>query len=497
MRPLWKSYFYNDEALISFHYNDYKNASNLAANYTAQVAKDAYASGTDNYKDIIELSARQVIGATSFSGTPENPILFLKEISSNGNCQTIDVIFPSFPFFLYTNPRWLAYLLEPLIEHMLSGQYPNQYAMHDLGAHFPNMTGHPKGRDEYMPVEECGNILIMGLALVNSLSHGDGYSANSIWSTLGEAKDSTVLETLSEDTSPFALGKKLETRDSIFGLEDQWGGVASKHQARKWLSRSYNLWKQWTGYLEEYSLLPENQLCTDDFAGWLKLQTNLALKGIIGIKAMSELSELVGESEDAKYYRNISDVYIQKWEEYGMSRDGGRAKLAYHWYGSWTTLYSLYADALLCFHPNTNASEVPAPAMGDQEPLLHDSSSTSGKNFIPDHIYTTQSRWYSTVMQKYGLPLDSRHLYTKSDWEFQAAAVASRHTRKQILERVAKWLNETATDRPFADLYKTEGDGGFPGPNFFARPVVGSHFAFLTLERACGGSAAEAFDYDE
>ena len=65
--------------------------------------------------------------------------------------------------------------------------------------------------------------------------------------------------------------------------------------------------------------------------------TNLALKGIIGIKAMTELAEVAGESKDAKYYRNISETYIKKWEEYGMSRDGGRAKLAYDWYGSWVT----------------------------------------------------------------------------------------------------------------------------------------------------------------
>ncbi|KAK1093885.1 hypothetical protein LTR48_001443 [Friedmanniomyces endolithicus] len=105
-----------------------------------------------NYLDIAALSARQVLGATSFSDTPQNPILFLKEISSNGNSQTVDVIFPAFPFFPYTNPRWLAYLLEPLLEHMLSGQYPNLYTMHDLGTHFPKMTDHVDGNDEYMPV---------------------------------------------------------------------------------------------------------------------------------------------------------------------------------------------------------------------------------------------------------------------------------------------------------------------------------------------------------
>lgn len=497
MRPLWMSYFFSDEALISFHYHDFKHANALAADYSAQVARDAYQSGSDNYKDIVELSARQVMGATSFSGTPENPILFLKEISSNGNCQTIDVIFPAFPFFLYTNPKWLAYLLEPLIEHMLSGQYPNDYAMHDLGTHFPNMTGHPDGRDEYMPVEECGDILIMGLALVNSLQYDGKSEAGSPWSALGQSKDVSSLEA-PDSVSPFSLPPTLETREGIYGLDGQWGGITAQRQAEKWLSRSYRLWKQWTGYLVEFSLHPENQLCTDDFAGWLPLMTNLALKGIIGIKAMSELADVMGEKEDAKYYRNISESYIKVWEQEGMARDGGRAKLAYNWQGSWTTLYSLYADALLCFHPTMNSSSnaLDHHRSKPQEPLVPGASGKQDGNFIPDHVYTTQSSWYSVAMQKYGLPLDSRHFYTKSDWEFQAASVAGKGTRAQILDRVALWLNETVSDRPFTDLYKTEGDGGFPGPNFFARPVVGSHFAFLTLERACGGKASAAFNYD-
>jgi hypothetical protein len=213
----------------------------------------------------------------------------------------------------------------------------------------------------------------------------------------------------------------------------------------------------------------------------------------------------MGRSGDAKHYRNISDTYIKKWEEFGISRDGSHAKLAYDWYGSWTTLYSLYADAVLCFHPSlTNSSFTTfAPGLAAnngnaQKPLAARSSSGRtpiAEDFIPSHIYKIQSEWYSEVMQKYGLPLDSRHLYTKSDWEFEAAAVASKKVRSEILDRVATWLNETVTDRPFTDLYVTEGDGGFPGPWFFARPVVGGHFAFLTLERACGanGHAATSF----
>ncbi|QDS74035.1 hypothetical protein FKW77_009079 [Venturia effusa] len=505
MRPLWKSWFLTDDALIKYHYLDFLNADAFASNYSAQLALDAYKSGSDSYVDIVAISARQVLGATSFSGTPENPLIFLKEISSNGNCQTVDVIFPAFPFFMYTNPRWLAYLLEPLIEHQMSGQYPNKYSMHDLGYHFPNQTGHADGRDEYMPVEECGDMLIMGLALVNSLKYDTQYSSQSLWATLGNADYDA--DEIDSSHSAFPL-TSLGTFGSALHVDDTWGGGAKGvKQAEKWLKKSYRLWKQWTSYLVEFSLEPQNQLSTDDFAGWLPLQTNLALKGIIGIKAMSELAELVGQAEDAENFRNISSVYIEKWEDFGMSRDKTHAKLAYNWWGSWTTLYSLFADAILCFHPTiTGNTSVPAVEMEmdsktsfenqgprKQAPLKTETGKQqerrkdTNSDFIPHSVYEAQSSWYGIVMQKYGLPLDSRHLYTKSDWEFEAAAVAGPEVRKEILDRVSKWVNETSTDRPLTDLYETEGDGGFPGPNFMARPVVGAHFSFLALERACGG----------
>ncbi|KAI9751330.1 MAG: hypothetical protein M4579_006113 [Chaenotheca gracillima] len=498
MRPYWASYFDLDE-LLMFHYLDYNTANELASNYSNQLAVDAAKSGAQDYVDIVALSARQVMGATVFSGTPENPILFLKEISSNGNFQTIDVIYPAFPFFLYTNPRWLAYLLEPLIEHMLSGQYPNDYAMHDLGYHFPNATGHGDGNDEYMPVEECGNILIMGLALVNSLIYEDPGLGGSLWSSLGSsAFDPDPAH------SPFAL-LNLETRDGVWGLDDKWGGAESdkgRRQAKKYIEKSYTLWKQWTGYLVKYTLTPENQLSTDDFAGWLANQTNLALKGIIGIKAMAGIAEVVDDHKSAKYYNDIASDYVTKWEEYGISRDQTHAKLAYTWYGSWTTLYNLFADALLCFHiQDSSIASSPTSfrdmSSGGQRPLKpgvpHANKSKTG--FVSDRVYKMQSDWYHAVLQRYGLPLDNRHLYSKSDWEFFAAAVSSKSTREEILQSVALWVNETSTDRPFTDLYETEGTGGFPGIAFKARPVVGGHFSFLALERACGGKAAAALDF--
>jgi hypothetical protein len=442
MKPLWKSYIGTADELIAYHYADFKTAAALARNYSDTLADDAYDSGSRDYQDIAALSARQVLGATQFSGTPDSPILFLKEISSNGNFQTVDVIFPAFPFFLYTNPKWLAYLLEPLLEHQLSGQYPNDYSMHDLGAHFPNATGHSDGQDEYMPVEECGNMLIMGLALANALR----YDTEPAFVTAAADSNAEALATFSAwNTCVDEYGVDLR------GGEKPSSRTTGSKAAEKWLSRGYKLWKQWTGYLVRESLIPHNQLCTDDFAGWLANQTNLALKGIIGIRAMSEIADVVGEEDDAKHYRDIAEEYIDKWQEYGISRDKTHAKLAYTWYGSWTTLYNLYADSLLCFHVKKDQDDDKSVSRslpkGGQKPI--GGAGAGRETFVPDRVYQMQSDWYHAVLQKYGLPLDSRHLYTKSDWEFFAAAVTGRQTRTEILAAVARWVNETVVGRSF------------------------------------------------
>lgn len=42
---------------------------------------------------------------------------------------------------------------------------------------------------------------------------------------------------------------------------------------------------------------------TDDFAGPLQLQTNLALKGILGIKAMSGIAKVIDQAEDTKHFK--------------------------------------------------------------------------------------------------------------------------------------------------------------------------------------------------
>lgn len=119
------------------------------------------------------------------------------------------MIFPAHPVFLYTNPTLLKLVLDPLYENQESGQYPNTYSMHDLGSHYPNATGHPDGDDEAMPLEECGNMLIMTLAYA------------------------------------------LQSKDTNY------------------LKQHYAKLEQWTSYLIDDSLYPSNQISTDDFAGSL------------------------------------------------------------------------------------------------------------------------------------------------------------------------------------------------------------------------------------
>jgi hypothetical protein len=85
-----------------------------------------------------------------------------------------------------------------------------------------------------------------------------------------------------------------------------------------YLSEHYDILKQWTGYLIEGALIPAHQLSTDDFQGPLANQTNLALKGIIAIEAMSVISQLTGNLDDGTNFSTIAHKYLDKWEQYAI-----------------------------------------------------------------------------------------------------------------------------------------------------------------------------------
>lgn len=321
--------------------------------------------------------------------------MFQREISSGANVNTVDVLYPAMPFFLYANPDMIKYQLDPLFQNQENNFYPNMYSMHDLGTHYPNATGHVEGNDEYMPVEESGNMILLSQAY--TLFKGDS----------------------------------------------------------SYISMHYAKLKQFSEYLINFSLLPGVQLSTDDFAGSLANQTNLAIKGIVGLAAMSKIASATGHNSDAQNFTEIANSYFTRWEGFAIDPSGKHSILGYEWRSSWSLLYNIMPAKLL------------------------------GLSIIPQRIYDMQSERYPQVAQLFGVPLDNRHDYTKSDWEMWCASIASPSTRMMFVNALGYWLNNTNTNTPFSDLYQTTEMGGYPEDplvKFIARPVVGGHYALLAMD---------------
>jgi hypothetical protein len=388
---LWSSFFSSGlESMVAFH-TGFGAALTAADAIDAKVQQDSLAAHSQDYATITTLTVRQTFGALQFAGTSEKPYIFLKEISSNSDIQTVDVIFPAQPILLYLNPNLMKYLLDPLFENQeTSGRYPNKWAEHDLGT-FPVARGYPKGDDEPMPLEECGNMIIMTLAYAN-----------------------------------------------------RTGDV-------QYLVDHYPKLSQWAEFLVDEALIPAEQLSTDDFAGTLVNQTNLALKGIIGLKAMAEIALLSGNVD---IFSATAEDYLTKWQGFAINRaaDPPHTTLSYGDADSHGLLYNLYADKLL------------------------------GLNFVPQSIYDMQSAFYPTVALEYGVPLDTRHTWTKSDWEMFVAAISSPETQTMFIQKLANWIGTTTTHLAMTDLFDA-GTSGWPdnGPQFKARPVMGGSFSLLAL----------------
>lgn len=208
MPSLWKDYFADEIDLLTFFYRDYGYATQASNKLDNRIAQDSKAAAGQDYLTITSLALRQAFGGLQYTGTKDNVRVFLKEISSNSDIQTVDVIFPAFPIMMYLQPNLIKWTLAPLLEYQKSGRYPNKWAVHDLGR-FPVARGYDDGNDEPMPLEECGNMIIMMLAYAQ------------------------------------------KTGDTQY-LKDNW-----------------DLMDQWAGYLVEDAKIPAHQLSTDDFAGRL------------------------------------------------------------------------------------------------------------------------------------------------------------------------------------------------------------------------------------
>lgn len=412
--PLWQSYWSGWQQMLGAAYSDAITLAPLsrAIALDATIARTAIATGGVHYAALCSLVARQAFGGIELVNTTSTPWLLLKEISSDGNVSTIDVIYPMFPILYYVNPLLLKLLLDPVLTYVESGLWPQTYCVHDLGSSYPNASGHNDGGGENMPVEETSNMLIMAAAYILQASSGD---------------------------------------------------------AATYSKAHYKIFKQWADYLNAANggnpsrpnaLDPLLQNQTDDFTGTIAHSTNLALKGIIAIGAMGIIARAAGNSADQSTYSSAAASLIGQWAQLGQDASQAHLDIAYTesdtaqntGAGTYSLKYNAFPDRLL------------------------------GLKLIPTSVLQEEAGWYLQKEQKYGIPLDSRHTYTKADWElWTAASTDNAQLRQFLINALYSFANTSPSRVPFTDWYDTISD---TQNGFQARPVMGGLFSLLARHKS-------------
>ena len=348
-----------------------RRGEELDTTLTADLARTAGA----NYATLCILAYRQAWAAHGFVADLDGkPLVFGKENSSNGSIGTVDVLYPASPLFLFFNPALLEAELRPLMEYTaLPNRWRFPFAPHDLGT-YPLANGQTYGggettEDDQMPVEESGNMILMIDAVARASVNG---------------RPNTAL------------------------AAEYWAKIT-----------------QWAEFLRAHGLDPENQLTTDDFAGHVTHNANLALKAIDALEAYADLAKLLGKNDVARDYSKTAHEYATKW--IAMDKEGDHYKLAYDSANTWSQKYNLVWDQIL------------------------------GYNLFPKSLRDSEIAFYKTKINKYGLPLDSRRDYTKLDWSLWTATLASDPADfNAIMDPIALWINETPSRVPLSDWYDTK-----------------------------------------
>lgn len=384
--PWWREGDVDMNDILTAAKDEYDAVMDACMSFDKQLWNDAVDAGGEKYADLCVLAYRQSVAAHKLVKDTNGDILFLsKENFSNGSIGTVDVTYPSAPLFLQYNPDLLKGMLNPIFYYTESGKWNKPFAAHDVGT-YPIANGQTYGGD--MPVEESGNMLIMTAAIADA--EGDASYAGEHWDAL----------------------------------------------------------TTWADYLLEKGLDPENQLCTDDFAGHFAHNANLSVKAIMGIASYGRLAEMLGKDEIAEKYTSEAKRMAAEWMD--MAADGDHYRLTFDRPGTWSQKYNLVWDKLLGF------------------------------DVFPDEVAQTEIEYYLTKQNEYGLPLDNRETYTKSDWVVWTATLAEeQETFEKFIDPLHRYVTETPDRVPMSDWYQTD-DATQVG--FQARSVVGGYFIKMLEE---------------
>lgn len=395
LRPYWRKDGWEANDLIVAAVNEHDMLQQQCEQFDAELITDLERIGGPEYADIACLAYRQCFAAGKFVADAKGqPLQFCKENHSNGCIATSDVFYPMAPQFLLLGPTLTKSVLVPFMEYAASDRWRFPFAPHDLGT-YPKANGQRYGGGEQseenqMPVEESGNLLLLFAALAKM-----------------------------EGNTDFA--------------------------AIYWEQLS-----QWADYLRDKGFDPENQLCTDDFAGHLAHNVNLSAKAICGLGAYALLCEMRGREAEAAQYQRIAKRYAEQWVS--AASDGDHFRLAFDRSGTWSQKYNLVWDHIL------------------------------GLGLFPKSVYTTEMAFYRKVQNEYGLPLDNRSDYTKLDWVLWTATLTQdRDDFAAIVRPVHRFLSVTPDRAPMTDWYFTS---TAKKRGFTARPVVGGVFLKTLYDRS-------------
>ncbi|KAJ8076123.1 hypothetical protein PM082_022108 [Marasmius tenuissimus] len=282
--PYWSTKYKSvDEGLQAF-LADADNAKARASRLDKRIQADARKISSP-YNDVVSLATRQTLAGVEMVAGPSNSIfMFMKDVGGSIRVNPVETLYAAFPTFLYINPTWCQYLLEPLLQYQLSSRYTKSHAAPDLGPSYPTAAGEP---------------------------------------------DANALRSI-DDTSAMLIMT--------------WAHARFTGQ-QSLLNTYYPTLQKWAEYLiSSNALSPSGGAQSADGLDMSNM-TNLAIKGISGVHSMAEISYTLGESDDASKYQDQASSWVKSWSTQAFS--GRHLTATYGAPNSWALMYNLYADKLL------------------------------------------------------------------------------------------------------------------------------------------------------